>query len=142
MRITCLQKDVNDTSSTNLEAGLEDAARQFTSCATCLSANLNDTENRLILITDAEPNMGDFSTEGLLARFKSLSDKNVFTTFIGGWLQADGRCGRELPPVCGLHVAAAAFTLQVWASTSAPSSSRESARLRAQTTTRCTRQVG
>lgn len=78
-----IQKDVNDTSSTNLEAGLEDAMRQFTSCAACLSANLNDTENRLILITDAEPNMGDFSTEGLLARFKSLSDKNVFTTFIG-----------------------------------------------------------
>lgn len=43
-----------------------------------------DPQNRIIFITDAQPNAGDTSESGLLARIKALSADGIYTTLIGG----------------------------------------------------------
>ena len=48
-----------------------------------MGASLEDTENRIVLITDAEPNTGDFTTEGLAARLKANAADGIFTTIVG-----------------------------------------------------------
>jgi hypothetical protein len=72
-----------------MQAGLDTATRELKSCRECLEANPEDTENRIILITDAQPNEGDISDDGLLARMKANAADNIFTTIIGklraGW---------------------------------------------------------
>ena len=52
-------------------------------CGACMEASPADTENRIILITDAQPNEGDISTEGLLARLKANAADRIHTTLIG-----------------------------------------------------------
>ena len=54
------------------------------SCHACTEANPADTENRIILITDAEPNVGDISDQGLGGSIKNISDAGIYTTIIGG----------------------------------------------------------
>ena len=78
-----------------------------------MEASPADTENRIILITDAQPNQGDISDQGLLARLKANAADRIHTTLIGGggWL---GRhpifcallCSAVLclPAACCLHV--------------------------------------
>jgi hypothetical protein len=57
-------------------------------CRACMAASPADTENRIILITDAQPNQGDISDQGLLARLKANAADRIHTTLIGrgGWL--------------------------------------------------------
>lgn len=40
-------------------------------------------ENRIIFLTDAMPNMGDVSEEGLLGQTSGNADNKIYTTFIG-----------------------------------------------------------
>ena len=47
------------------------------------NSNKSEYENRIILITDAMPNTGMISDEGLLSYIKDNADKGIFTTFIG-----------------------------------------------------------
>jgi len=42
-----------------------------------------ELENRIILITDAQPNEGDISVGGLVQRIISLQQSNIHTTVIG-----------------------------------------------------------
>lgn len=77
------QRDVDATDSTNMAAGYDLASQQLTNCSACMSAGLASVENRIIMITDAQPNTGDWSEEGLLGRLHSNADKNIFTTIIG-----------------------------------------------------------
>ena len=48
-----------------------------------MAASPADTENRIILITDAQPNQGDISDQGLLARLKANAADRIHTTLIG-----------------------------------------------------------
>ena len=48
-----------------------------------MEANPADTENRIILITDEQPNVGDVTTEGLGGSIKNNSDAGIYTTTIG-----------------------------------------------------------
>jgi len=43
----------------------------------------NDYQNRIIVITDAMPNLGVTSTEGLTQKIKKNSDSKIYTSFIG-----------------------------------------------------------
>jgi len=66
--------------STNLGAGMELATDQF--------RNLYETsnyeyENRIIILTDAEPNTGDFTRSGLMNMVQRNASSRIYTTFIG-----------------------------------------------------------
>lgn len=74
---------MTDTSGTNLAAGLDAATAVLTGCEACTSASLADVENRIITITDAQPNESDITTEGLQARLEANAAKNIFSTFVG-----------------------------------------------------------
>lgn len=81
-------RDVVPLGSTNLQDGWDQAVAQLQSCGACMAASLNDTENRIILITDAEPNTGDFTTAGLASRLSAAAAGEpgrapIHTTIVG-----------------------------------------------------------
>lgn len=49
-----IERDVADTSGTNLQAGIDAATSAMMACRACMEANKTSTENRVILITDAQ----------------------------------------------------------------------------------------
>lgn len=49
-----IDRDVADTSGTNLQAGIDAAISAMKACRACMEANKTTTENRIILITDAQ----------------------------------------------------------------------------------------
>ncbi|MBI2934041.1 MAG: VWA domain-containing protein [Chloroflexi bacterium] len=64
---------------TNMMAGLQMGTDQFSRW------ELNDYEyeNRIIFLTDAQPNTGDTSPAGLLGVARRNADRRIYTTFIG-----------------------------------------------------------
>jgi Ca-activated chloride channel homolog len=72
--------DITPGGSTNLDAGLDLATKQF--------RNLNGVdgdkyENRIIVLTDAQPNTGDYSIGGLTAVAERNAENRIYTTVIG-----------------------------------------------------------
>ena len=53
-----IERDVTDTSGTNLQAGIDAATSAMKACRACMEANKTTTENRVILITDAQARRG------------------------------------------------------------------------------------
>lgn len=76
-------RDVQPAGGTNQEAGLEMATQMLTNCSECLSPGLEEVENRIILITDEQPNTGDISQAGLGKMVRDNASKNIFLTLIG-----------------------------------------------------------
>lgn len=65
---------------TNMSAGMKKGIEQFSELK---NVNKNEYENRVIFLTDAMPNLGESSEEGLLSMIKKMSDEGIYTTFIG-----------------------------------------------------------
>lgn len=64
---------------TNFEAGYTKGTELFTS----EMLNNEEYDNRIIVITDAMPNLGNSSKEGLTKYVKENADKGIYTTFVG-----------------------------------------------------------
>lgn len=64
---------------TNMEAGLKLASEEFEDIAW----DREEYDNRIIFLTDAQPNTGDTSEDGLLGISQRNADRGVHTTFIG-----------------------------------------------------------
>jgi len=71
---------INAGGNTNLSAGMQMATDQFRNLR---EVNSYDYENRIIILTDAQPNSGDFSSTGLAGIMKNNADSRIYTTFIG-----------------------------------------------------------
>ncbi len=74
--------DIKPRGGTNWSAGYKKALEEFEK----LSSFKKDPtiyENRIIFITDAMPNRGELSKEGLLGLAKRASKEGIYTTFIG-----------------------------------------------------------
>ena len=71
--------EIEARGGTNFEAGYTKATELFT------KELLNDDEydNRIIVITDAMPNMGTTSKKGLLSYVKENAQNKIYTSFIG-----------------------------------------------------------
>ncbi|EFN56223.1 hypothetical protein CHLNCDRAFT_35166 [Chlorella variabilis] len=78
-----ISADVVEMGGTNFQAGIDAGGAQLTGCAACMEANASLVENRVVFLTDAQPNAGDDSEQGLLARIKALSADGIYTTIIG-----------------------------------------------------------
>jgi Ca-activated chloride channel family protein len=72
--------DINAGGSTNLAAGMDIATGQFRNL---LEVNSYDYENRIILLTDAQPNTGDTSSSGMMGTVTKNAANRIYTTFIG-----------------------------------------------------------
>jgi len=73
-------RNIRASGGTNLDAGMDLATDQYNGY---LYADQSDYENRIILLTDAMPNIGDTSERSLLGKFKSNAGHHLYTTFIG-----------------------------------------------------------
>jgi Ca-activated chloride channel homolog len=72
--------DITAGGSTNLDAGMDMATRQFNNL---YEMDSYEYENRIMVLTDAQPNTGDVSAPGLAGALKSNSANRIYTTFIG-----------------------------------------------------------
>ena len=70
--------EISARGGTNFSAGYEESTNLFEKCE-----NNDEYQNRIIVITDAMPNLGNTSSEGLYSKIKSNSDNNIYTSFIG-----------------------------------------------------------
>jgi Ca-activated chloride channel homolog len=71
---------IEATDSTNMEAGMKKATKLFDELS---GADQNEYENRIIFLTDAMPNTGDYSKEGLMGQVKDNSENKLYSTLIG-----------------------------------------------------------
>jgi len=65
---------------TYFEAGYKDGTKLFDEYP---NTDQSEYENRIIFITDAMPNIGQISEEGLFGLTKKNADNKIYTTFIG-----------------------------------------------------------
>ncbi|MBS3122389.1 VWA domain-containing protein [Candidatus Woesearchaeota archaeon] len=65
---------------TYFEAGYKDGTKLFDEY---MDTDQSEYENRIIFITDAMPNIGQISEEGLFGLTKENADNKIYTTFIG-----------------------------------------------------------
>jgi Ca-activated chloride channel family protein len=76
--------ELQATDSTNMEAGYKLATAQFDDELDDKDGSAaSDRERRIIFLTDAQPNTGDFSKEGLVGITKDNAEKGIHTTFVG-----------------------------------------------------------
>eukprot|EP01025_Chloroclados_australasicus_P028835 TRINITY_DN2859_c0_g2_i1.p1 TRINITY_DN2859_c0_g2~~TRINITY_DN2859_c0_g2_i1.p1 ORF type:complete len:718 (-),score=64.40 TRINITY_DN2859_c0_g2_i1:367-2376(-) len=76
-------KKITPCGGTNMEAGYKLAVEQLDQCSDCSIGDLAQYENRIIFITDAQPNTGDISGESLAGMVQREAQKGIFTTVIG-----------------------------------------------------------
>jgi Ca-activated chloride channel family protein len=72
--------DIRAGGSTDMSAGMKIATEQFRNL---LEVNSYDYENRIILLTDAQPNTGDTSSSGMMGTVTKNAANRIYTTFIG-----------------------------------------------------------
>ncbi|MBI2484250.1 VWA domain-containing protein [Candidatus Uhrbacteria bacterium] len=65
---------------TNMSAGMQEALWQFEAYR---GTEDPDFENRVIFLTDAMPNTGDTTEEGMFGIAKRLAEQKIYTTFVG-----------------------------------------------------------
>ncbi len=70
--------ELRERGGTNWSAGYKEALKLFST-----KSMDKDVENRVIFITDAMPNRGELTQEGLFGIAKNASQKAIYTTFIG-----------------------------------------------------------
>ncbi|MEZ4086796.1 MAG: VWA domain-containing protein [Candidatus Gracilibacteria bacterium] len=72
--------EIHDRGGTNVEAGMEEGTSLFDELE---EMDPNEYENRIIFITDAQPNLGDTSRDGLESMTKDNAENGIYTTFVG-----------------------------------------------------------
>ncbi len=74
--------DLQPRGGTNMAAGMQKGIEQFMQIQTGLK-DPTVYENRIIFLTDAMPNRGELSKNGIFSMVKNASARNIFTSFIG-----------------------------------------------------------
>ena len=72
--------NIHSRGSTNMEAGMQLGTSLFDEFA---NVNSDEYENRIIFLTDAMPNTGNTSKQGLFGMISENSKNKIYTTFIG-----------------------------------------------------------
>jgi len=72
--------ELAEQGGTNMEAGLEKGTELFKEVQ---DADPEEYENRIIFLTDAQPNTGDTSESGLMGMTKKNAENRIYLTFIG-----------------------------------------------------------
>lgn len=72
--------EIKENGGTNFDAGYSEGTALFDET---IDIEQPEYENRIIFLTDAMPNRGDTTEQGLFGLIKANADKNIYTTFIG-----------------------------------------------------------
>ena len=72
--------EVRPQGGTNMESGMKLGSELFDKLS---NADQSEYENRIIFMTDAMPNTGQTSKEGLFGMMKKNADTKIYSTFIG-----------------------------------------------------------
>lgn len=72
--------EIEPRGGTNMSAGMELAIEQYDEY---LDINSDEYENRIIFLTDAMPNLGDISEDGLIGLSENNASKGIYSTYIG-----------------------------------------------------------
>ena len=72
--------EITPQGGTYMEAGIKQGTELFREL---IAIDKTEYENRIIFLTDAMPNIGDTSEEGLLGMTKKNADDGIYLTFIG-----------------------------------------------------------
>jgi Ca-activated chloride channel family protein len=75
-----IEADIEAGGGTDLSAGLDEASGLFDDVA---DADPTVYENRIAVLTDAMPNLGDTSESGLQGRLEREAERDVHATFVG-----------------------------------------------------------
>ena len=92
--------EINAMGGTNFDAGYKKATELFKDYK---NSDSDEYENRIIVITDAMPNYGDTSEDGLLAKVRSNSNDGIYTTFIGVGVDFNTKLIEEITDVKGAN---------------------------------------
>ena len=92
--------EITAMGGTNLEAGYIKATKLLYKYK---NSKKTEYENRIILITDAMPNTGIISTEGLLSYMKNNVNSGIYTTFIGVGVDFNTKLIEEISDVKGAN---------------------------------------
>lgn len=92
--------EVGPRGGTNFEAGMKKGSEIFTEF---YNVNQEEYENRIIFLTDAMPNIGDTSENGLLGMTKKNADNKVYVTFIGIGVDFQTKLIEEITKVRGAN---------------------------------------
>jgi len=96
-----LREDVEADGGTNLSAGLDDATRLLEAHA---DADQTTYENRMVVLTDAMPNVGDTSEGGLRGRLEAAAEtQRAHATFVGVGLDFNTEIVDEITSVRGAN---------------------------------------
>lgn len=95
-----LISEIKANGGTNLEAGYIEATKLFKKYK---NSNKSEYENRIILITDAMPNYGTISKQGLLSYIKDNADIGIYTSFIGVGVDFNTKLIEEISDVKGAN---------------------------------------
>eukprot|EP01026_Neomeris_dumetosa_P068724 TRINITY_DN67446_c0_g1_i2.p1 TRINITY_DN67446_c0_g1~~TRINITY_DN67446_c0_g1_i2.p1 ORF type:complete len:531 (-),score=56.90 TRINITY_DN67446_c0_g1_i2:586-2178(-) len=74
---------IQDVGQTNMEAGYQMSSNVLNQCFECRNSGLEQYENRIVILTDAQPNAGDASQTGLSNLVSQNAQEGVFTSVIG-----------------------------------------------------------
>lgn len=72
--------EISASGGTNMSAGMSLAREQFEEY---MDIDRAEYENRIIFLTDAMPNTGEISEEGMIGLARNYSDQGIYSTFIG-----------------------------------------------------------
>ncbi len=86
--------------STNLAAGMDMAIGQYNDL---YEMDNYEYENRIIILTDAQPNTGDYSGSGLVSRLEKNAESRIYTTFIGIGVDFNSQLIEQITKVKGAN---------------------------------------
>jgi Ca-activated chloride channel family protein len=95
-----IREDIRATGGTNLEAGVDSATELLAEYA---DADRSVYENRMMVLTDAMPNLGDTTTAGLGGTLADTADRGTYATFVGVGLDFNAELVDELTAIRGAN---------------------------------------
>jgi Ca-activated chloride channel family protein len=95
-----IQEDIRAGGGTNLDAGLADATELLSEYS---DADQSSYENRMIVLTDAMPNLGDTTSGGLRGELEANAENNIHATFVGIGVDFNAELVDELTAVRGAN---------------------------------------
>lgn len=72
--------EITEQGGTNMEAGMELGTKLYDDLK---DVNADEYENRIIFLTDAMPNTGDISEDGLMGQMANNANDGIYSSFIG-----------------------------------------------------------
>ena len=92
--------DLRAGGNTNMSAGIEKGTKELRNV---YRSDSYEYENRIIFLTDAQPNTGDLSASGMMGMVRKNAESHIYTTFIGIGVDFNSQLIDEITKVKGAN---------------------------------------